>query len=179
MSQGELPYEDIKERIVQTLEKHSLGVLATSNEDVVRAGMMRIVSKGLKVYCFTDMNSRKYHQMKSNPNVALVVQNIQIEGKATLKGNPADESDFLIAYKETQPENYESSLRKGHFERPYIKVIEINPSRVALYKGIDVETGVLSHIDILNVKKKQAHRITWLTSEMESLNLSNAQAYTE
>ena len=179
MSQVELPYEDTKESVINSLQKQSLGVLATSKEDIVRAGMMRIISQGLKVYCFTDMNSRKYNQIQTNPNVAIVAKNIQIEGKAILKGNPADEASFLEAYKESQPDNYASSLEKGHFDRSNFRVIEINPSRIALYKGIDVEAGTLSHIDVLNLQKKQAHRITWLTSGKEPLNLSNAKAYIE
>ena len=102
MSQVELPYEDTKESVINSLQKQSLGVLATSKEDIVRAGMMRIISQGLKVYCFTDMNSRKYNQIQTNPNVAIVAKNIQIEGKAILKGTPADEASFLEAYKESQ-----------------------------------------------------------------------------
>jgi general stress protein 26 len=103
MSQVWLPFEDTKELMIRSLQKHSLGVLPTSKGDMVRAGMMRIISKGLKVYCFTDMNSRKYKQIESNPNVALVVQNIQIEGQAALKGKPANEASFLEAYKESLP----------------------------------------------------------------------------
>jgi general stress protein 26 len=177
MSQIELSYDELKQQIVNELKKHQLGVLATSEADYVRAGMMRLVSKGLTLYCLGDQNARKFKQIKANPNVAIVANNSQIEGIALVRGQPMDEPSYINAYIETQLENYESSKEKGHFHRPDFRVIEIIPKRIALYKGINIKTGSLSHIDILNIEQSKAYRISWLKEDMTSLNLKDAPAY--
>ncbi len=54
-------------------------VLSTSENDIVSSRMMSIIQiEG--VYFQTDLTFKKYRQLLSNPNVALCIDNIQIEG---------------------------------------------------------------------------------------------------
>jgi len=87
MSQYEVSYAELKKEIEDELVKLRLGFLATSENDYVRNGAVFMVSNGLTIYVFTFLASRKFQQMKANPNVGFSVSTLQIEGLATLKGH--------------------------------------------------------------------------------------------
>ena len=91
MSQYEVSYSKLKKEIEDELAIIRLGYLATSENDYVRNGAVLMVSDGLTIYVFTFLKSRKYQQMKANPNVGFSVSTLQIEGVASLKGHPLDE----------------------------------------------------------------------------------------
>ncbi len=74
-------------------------VLSTSYHDVVTSRTMSVVSLGGMLYFQTDKTFRKYEQLTNNHNVALCIDNLQIEGQCTEIGNPIDHEDFCIAYK--------------------------------------------------------------------------------
>ncbi len=122
---------------------------------------MRIVSSGLRIWCYTDHRSRKYKHIQSSPNVAIGDKDLQIEGVATLKGNLLDKEniDFIQSYRENQPENYERTAKRQFLpERTEFKVIEVEPTRITWYKvGSSPEENVFLILD--NVEKK-AYRLT-------------------
>lgn len=177
MSLLEMPYEEMKQMMIKEIQKHEWGYLATSDGEKIRVGKMRLVSDDLTLWCFTRPVTRKYKQISVNPHVAIADGNLQIEGVAKLKGHPLDEenSDFLKAYKETQPENYDRTYRRG-FKRPDYRVIEIVPQRIAVFgvtskissKISKANPGIGSDellieatencFDILNLVKKKACR---------------------
>lgn len=69
-------------------------VLSTSLDDRVSSRMMSVVLiKGL-FYFQTDVTLGKYRQLKGNPNVALCIDNIQIEGVCMEIGHPMDNDAF-------------------------------------------------------------------------------------
>ncbi len=154
------------------------GILATSENDVVSARRMRFIADGLTLYCYTDRGLRKCKQIIANPNVAIVIGFIQIEGVASLKGHPFDETEFLKLYEETQPGNYKGwrSGKRVTRERDMV-LIEIAPKRIAVGKYANPKTGTEAGIYILNVAKRQAYRI----EDEVSLHSepTNAPAYTE
>lgn len=179
MSQIELSYDDLKQKMISEFQKHDHGILATSDRGYVTARKVRLVADGLTVYCFTDRRSKKYQQMKANPNVAIAADNIQIEGVATLKGHPLDEENavFLKAYREMRPEAYERSSRRHFPNRPDGRVVEITPRRVMFWSltesdvARNVQASVQSedamrkdlakenYMEILDVAKGEAHRV--------------------
>lgn len=55
-------------------------VLSTSENDIVSSRMMSVIQIEGIFYFQTDATFKKYHQLLSNPNVALCIDNIQIEG---------------------------------------------------------------------------------------------------
>ena len=161
MSQSEIPCEELRKEIVEELRKREWCYLATSLQDYVRVGLMRMVSKDLKIWCYTDNRSRKYKQIEENPKVALADRNLQIEGTATLKGHPLDleNSEFIESYRNNQPENYErTSKRQFKRSRPEFRVIEIHPTRIALLKmGTKFQENEYLTLDL---KKEKVYRFT-------------------
>jgi general stress protein 26 len=160
MSQIEFSYDECKQEMIEELKKHEWGFLATSKDNHVRVGLMRLVSDGLTLWCWTDRRSRKYKQIKANPNVGIADRNIQIEGIATLKGHPLDDENaaYIKAYRENQPENFEITSKRVFLRsRPNKMVIEIAPKRITLTKlGATPSENILL---ILDTVRKEAHRL--------------------
>lgn len=86
---------------------HETMVLSTSQNDKVSSRMMSVILLDGALLFQTDRNSKKYSQIKVNPNVALCANNIQIEGICKEIGKPADNAEFCKLYKKFYPSAYE------------------------------------------------------------------------
>ena len=167
MSQTELPYEETQQKIIEALYKHSIGVLATSDGGVVTSREMRLVYDGLLIYCYTTIDSRKFRQITFNPNVAISVSAIQIEGLASILGHPAapENARFFELYKEQQPQAFEFSYNEylADGKNVDVRLISIIPKRVTVYVSgaLAVSAGytAVGCLDIVNVEKHQAYRV--------------------
>ena len=155
MSPTPLPYESIKQKVVEQLKNNWHGVLATAEGGHVTAREMLLIFDGLKISCCTSTNSRKYKQMQANKNVSIVVGNIHIDGIATLKGHTSvpENAGFLRAFEASQPKIYEG-FRDFCLnpEIPY-RVIEIVPKRIGMYYGPPD-----GHLEVLIIDKQRAFR---------------------
>ena len=153
-----LDYEELKQEIIQQLEKSRFGVLATAEGNFVTARQMMLICDGLKVSLLTTNWNRKYKQISANKNVALAINNIQIEGVASIKGRTSDPENagFLKAFEELFPELYK--LYRDFCNEPdtIYHVIEVIPTRIALFYG-----GPEVHLDVLNVGENSAIRHNW------------------
>ncbi len=69
-------------------------VLATSLDDIVSVRMMSIIIQNGRFYFQTDKTFRKYKQISGNGNVALCIDNVQIEGICREIGIPTNHIDF-------------------------------------------------------------------------------------
>jgi hypothetical protein len=179
MSQTELPYKEVEERMKSQIQKHDRGYLATSKGDKVTVRQMGMVSDGLTIWFLTDEKSRKYAQMMKNPNIGIAAGlDLQIEGITSFKGHPLDEGnkDFLKIFREQLPERYEQSIRSGRIlQREGTRLIEVTPNRiiVSIWRPQwDLETDFQPHLELLNVNKGKAYRIP-------SLDAYDAPAYRE
>jgi len=160
------PYDKLEAEFIEEFKKlgskgfYERAVLSTSLNDVVTARRMRFVPDGLTLYCYTDQYTRKYEQILGNPNVAVVIGYIQVEGTAKIAGNPLEKEnvDFIRAFKENNLEFAENYMK--HFERPdrSIQLIKIDPKRIALFKYGDPESGIERGLYVLDVPNKKAHR---------------------
>ena len=120
-------------------------VLSTSFNDVVTSRMMSIVCLNRKLYFQTDKLLRKYSYLKNNPNVALCIDNIQIEGQCREIGTPAENADFCNAYQEHFTSSFNSySLLKN--ERLFV----VTPSFIERWLYIDT----LPYMEIFDVKNE-------------------------
>lgn len=86
--------------------KSKVMVLSTSLNNFVTSRMMSIVVIDEKLFFQTDKTFRKYEQLKGNNNVALCIDNIQIEGKCEEIGHPLDNAGFSIIYKACFSDSY-------------------------------------------------------------------------
>lgn len=75
-------------------------VLSTAENNIVSSRMMSIVQINGIFYFQTDKTFRKYRQLTQNHNVALCIDNIQIEGEAEEIGHPLKNPDFCKAFEE-------------------------------------------------------------------------------
>lgn len=130
-------------------------VLSTSLNDKVTSRMMSVIQLNGTFYFQTDKHFRKYGQLIKNENVALCIDNIQIEGRCKELGHPLECSDFCSLYKECFASSFErySSLKNEvlfavtplHVERwlykdgiPFVESFDIANKEHCIYeyKGV-------------------------------------------
>ena len=82
-------------------------VLSTSYQGKVTSRMMSIIVLDGCFYFQTDRTFRKYEQMKKNSNVALCIDNFQIEGVCRELGHPSEHPDFCKEYEKSFKNSYD------------------------------------------------------------------------
>jgi general stress protein 26 len=127
-------FKELETEIIDALAKNKVWILATASGGRVTARSVSIVNEGLRCYFQTDTVFDKYQHIIANPNVALCFGNIQIEGKAKVRGPVLAPKNQNIAglYKQAHHRSY---LRYSHLKNEVF--IEIQPSLVTLWKYID------------------------------------------
>lgn len=99
------------EKYGEFLEEFGRGrkmVLSTAVNDHVFSRMMSVVRLGGDFMFQTDRNFRKYEQLTENPNAALCIDNIQIEGVCREWGRPLDNRQFREAFRECFEGSYKA-----------------------------------------------------------------------
>jgi general stress protein 26 len=168
MSQINISYDEMKKTMLDELSKSQLLVLATSQDAYVRAGNMRFIHDDLTLYRYTGNRSRKYTQIKSNPRIAVVISNIQIEGTARLLKHPLDEPKFLEIYKKTHTDAYERHLTRYFKGSKDMRVIEITPKRITTFNAPSLPAR--PYLDIMICSEEKAYRI-------DAIDLSESTVY--
>jgi len=155
MSTTVLPYEELEQEALREIQRNHVGVLATAEGNYVTARTIMLIYDGLKISFLTPTWTRKFKQISANKNVALAINNIQIEGVASIKGRTSDAENawFLKAFEELAPEIYKLYRDPCKEPNTVYRVIEITPTRIALHYGPPD-----SHLDVLNVNEKTAIR---------------------
>ena len=100
-------YEKKLSELFRTIGKTRKVVLSTSCDNRVTSRMMSFVIFDNKFYCQTDKTFLKYQQIKTNPNVALCIDNIQVEGIAKNIGKPLENKKFISLFKQCYKTSYE------------------------------------------------------------------------
>lgn len=118
-------------------------VLSTSVNDKVSSRMMSVVLIDGLFYFQTDVMLRKYRQLSYNSNVALCIDNLQIEGVCKEIGKPLSNADFCNRFQECFKGSYDaySSLEN---ERLFV----INPTYIERWIYIDS----VPYIEIFDIK---------------------------
>ena len=108
-----------------------LMVLATSQKNKVMARMMSCIILDGIVYFQTDRKFEKYNQIIANPMVALCIDNVQIEGIASVLGHTLDSNNRIFA------QAYEI-YHKGSFDLysslPDTFLIKVIPTKITLWE---------------------------------------------
>ena len=120
------------ENLLIEFNKGKTMVLSSAENDKVSSRMMSIVFFDGLFYFQTDKTFRKYHQLISNPQVALCADNIQIEGICREMGHPIDNAMFCSIYKTCFSGSFNrySSLRNE-------RVFAVKPTYVERWLYID------------------------------------------
>lgn len=142
------------EKFLSDFGKGRTMVLSTSAEQTVSSRMMSVVLIDGLFYFQTDCTFRKYRQLSQNPNAALCIDNIQIEGLCEEIGHPLHHRDFCAHFSECFKGSYDaySALRNERLfvfrpiriERwiyregcPFVETFDIQESRydIRAYRG--------------------------------------------
>lgn len=121
-----MSFEEAYSKFWQEFGESRVMVLSTSIHDVVTSRAMSVVALGEKLYFQTDETLRKYQQLKENPNAALCIDNIQIEGQCRDVGKPADNIDFCKSYQK-------------HFPNPYRRYLHLKNQRLLMFTPTFIE----------------------------------------
>lgn len=121
-------------------------VLSTSANGKVSSRMMSIVQKDGIFYFQTDRTMRKYWQISENPNVALCIDNIQIEGKAEGAGRPTENQVFSELFKECFKGSFDAYSALEN-ERVFV----VRPVFVQRWQYVDGEP----YVERFYINKKQ------------------------
>jgi len=121
-------------------------VLSTSKDDVVSSRMMCVLLIEDKYYFQTDVNFRKYEEIINNPNVALCIDNIQIEGKVKELGKPINNPLFMEKFKKSYLGSFNaySNLKN---ERLFV----VEAKRIQRWVYIDKQ----AYIEVFDIQNKE------------------------
>ena len=145
-----LDYTMLSNEIIGLLEKTSTIILSTCADDKVTARTMNVVNNGLTMYFQTGKNSDKAKQINKNVNVAMAVDNTQIEAVARFTDNEDEIKLCSTKFKAKFPRLYEK-----YADFPEEPTLVCEPLKIKLYKFID---GKIC-FDVLDVKENKAYRI--------------------
>ena len=125
----QLDFENELKKIFEQIGKVKFAVLATSSQNKPTARTMSIVFIDNKIYCQTSTEYVKYKQICENNNVALCIENIQIEGVANIKGKTIEQNKFIEIFKENHNGSYKkySGLEES-------RLIEIIPKKIIVWE---------------------------------------------
>jgi len=118
-----------QEDVFNKIGESTLAALATSSENFPTVRTMSIIIHEKVIYFQTGIDLMKYRQISMNKNVALSINNIQIEGTANIMGKPVEHEEIMTIYKKYFKNSYEkySKLEK----EVLIKVI---PRKITIWE---------------------------------------------
>lgn len=126
-----LDFEETKNKFFNKIGKNKIMVLSTTDGEKVSARNMSIIIDEEKFYFQTDIEFNKYKDIERNKNVALCVDNIQVEAEVTKISsiNDEDVKNFKSLFKEHNTNSYNAySKLMGN------RVFEVTPKIISLYK---------------------------------------------
>jgi uncharacterized pyridoxamine 5'-phosphate oxidase family protein len=106
----ELNYQSELEKIYTHIGESKIMALATSSQNYPTVRLMSCIIYQNKIFFQTGTDLIKYKQICENNNVALCVDNIQIEGIANTLGgiNDRQNSEIMDMYKKHYKNSYET-----------------------------------------------------------------------
>lgn len=127
-------------------------VLSTSLNDKVTSRTISVILINGAFYFQTDKNFEKCRQIENNPNVALCIDNIQIEGICRKAGKPVNNDAFIKAY-----ENYFYNSYKMYSFLDTEILYEINPTIIKKW----IYENNLPYIEIWDLKNREYNKIEY------------------
>lgn len=145
-------YTEKYDNLLTEFSKGKAMVLSSSENGRVSSRMMSIVFFDGFFYFQTDKTLRKYHQLISNPQVALCADNIQIEGICEEIGHPMDNVMFCNVYQKCFNGSFNrySSLRNE-------RLFAVKPTHVERWLYV----GGVPFIETYDIEKQQYDLIAY------------------
>ncbi len=149
----ELNYEQLVNEIIGRLEKEENIVFATSAGNIVSARTMCHVNDGITIMFSTNGQSGKVEQIKKNPNVALVVGDVQVEATAELYGPPS-KHELFVAINDKKFPWMKDAFQPSPDGIDDGMLIICHPIKISVYRYLDGKP----HWDVLLATEKKAFR---------------------
>ncbi|MDR0410522.1 MAG: pyridoxamine 5'-phosphate oxidase family protein [Treponema sp.] len=107
-----LNYQIELEKVYTHIGEYKIMALATCSNDHPTVRLMSCIVYGNKIFFQTGTDLIKYEQICKNNNIALCVDNIQIEGIANVLGkiNDKQNSEIIEIYKRYYKDSYETYM---------------------------------------------------------------------
>ena len=145
-----LDYEIFRDIVINHLNAGRTITLATAGEEGPHARTVEYVNLDLRLGFFSWRHTRKAADLARQQNVALCLNNMQIEGVAQVQENLArGNADMMLRYRTRQPALY---ARFAKAEDACFVVVQ--PKSIKLMK---VENGTML-LDVLDVAGERAYR---------------------
>ena len=138
-------FNTITDEIKQIFVDNREITLATSYNDRVTARTVSFVNKELNIYFLTWEHNKKITQITKNPNVALSLLNVQVEGEAKVLGRPMDFQEVGDIFRAKFSDRWFDTF-SGITEMVLVK-IEVN--RVVKFENINRRFH-LQNVDLAN-----------------------------
>jgi uncharacterized pyridoxamine 5'-phosphate oxidase family protein len=146
----EINYKDFFNEVVSILSHIREIVVATSLNERVTARTVYCICDDLNLYFITSKAYTKYKQICKNPNIALAINNIQMEGEAEILGHPSsEENSFFKEICERDKDYMEYFNNYSKYKNTIL--IKVNPKLITVYKG----KGAYKY---LNLEEKKAYK---------------------
>lgn len=130
----ELDYTDLYREVIHELKAHKEIVLATCVNNKVTARVVNCMYHQDSLYFITSRAYNKYKQIKKNNNVALSINNIQIEGRAEDLSHPLnDENSDIKSLYEQDASFFEYFTRYSRYKNSVL--IKIRLELITLNMG--------------------------------------------
>jgi general stress protein 26 len=112
-----LDFEGAMEYVWDKVEKKKIAVLSTAADNRVTSRAMSFIRLGDDLYFQTDERFLKIKQIRKNKNVAVCLENIQLEAEAEIRGHSrlSENQNFVAEYKKKHPGSYKS-YTKGKYQ---------------------------------------------------------------
>ena len=148
-----LKFDEFKEEKAMLLEENKIIVIAASLNDRVTARAVRYASEGLTVIFATLANLKKVAQIKTNPKVALCLNNASIEGTAETFSQQEEEGKKLAEIIKKKHPGY---LEWWYARTPVEQVVyvKVTSTLIVSYVYKD-ETPFIEYLDLKNKKAYQ------------------------
>lgn len=149
--QENLEFETRRNELLKSFEAVKEMVLSTCSNNRVTSRVVSTACHGDKIYFLSWDHHVKCLQIRDTPRMAFCHENIQIEGIASIKGNPLDEKNIAYSekYKEKQPAIFEIFTKfKG------MVIIEVSIIQIRSY----IQKNGEYYLDCLNLAEKTAYR---------------------
>ncbi|MBN2535638.1 MAG: pyridoxamine 5'-phosphate oxidase family protein [Spirochaetales bacterium] len=120
--------------VLDKVETKKIAVLSTAAENRVSSRTMSFIRLGEYLYFQTDNKSLKIQQIQKNENVAVCLDNIQIEAEAEILGHSSlpVNRDFVQKYKIEHPGSY-----KAYTQGINQVIIRLKMTLIVIWKYLD------------------------------------------
>lgn len=135
------------EEFYEKIKKEEEAVLATGTSNSVTMRTISPVYYDKKILFFTDKNSKKYNQLKENPNCCLYIDNFFVEAKAEFYGSTMNPENQKL--KETYIEKFSDAFdENAEYGGITSDFIILTPTKI--YGWDKTETGLIPFNITLN-----------------------------